>query len=180
MTFTIRESTTGDLSQILALQHQAFGDAEGSEIAKLITDLLVDETAMPFLSLVAETDNKIVGYVLFTHARVITKHILPKAVILAPLAVSPNYQNQGIGVKLIKHGCELLVEQNIEIVLVLGYPAYYSKFGFVPTQLIAPYPIADKNKDAWMIKTLSANISGDIKGKVICAKELDKPQYWQE
>ena len=97
-----------------------------------------------------------------------------------PLAVSKNYQNQGIGKSLIDRGLEVLTNDHVELVFVLGYPQYYSRFGFNPaiSSFQPPYEIKPEQYDAWMVKSLNNQIS--IKGKIICAESLSDPQYWQE
>lgn len=49
---------------------------------------------------------------------------------LAPMAVFPEYQNKGIGTKLVNAGLENLKGLNIPFIIVLGHPNYYPKFGF--------------------------------------------------
>ena len=51
---------------------------------------------------------------------------------LAPMAVLPKYQGQRIGSKLVEAGLEILREQGCSFVIVLGYPEFYPRFGFVP------------------------------------------------
>jgi putative acetyltransferase len=51
---------------------------------------------------------------------------------LAPLAVLPEYQRQGIGSALVKAGLQILHSRCCPFVMVLGHPGYYSRFGFEP------------------------------------------------
>ncbi|MBN2127791.1 MAG: N-acetyltransferase [Candidatus Diapherotrites archaeon] len=176
---TIRESIESDLEQIFFIEYSAF-KKEGKEIAKLVKNLLSDSTAKPALSLIAFEKNLAVGHILFTKAYIMPKKNI-SAMILAPLAVIPKAQKKGIGSKLIKTGLKKLSKSGIELVFVLGHPTYYSRYGFKPAEqfsLKAPYPIAQKNKDAWMVKKLKE--INEISGKVICAKSLKKPKYWKE
>jgi predicted N-acetyltransferase YhbS len=180
MTITIRKSTSDDLSQILALQHQAFGEKEGGEVATLVQDLLRDNTAKPLLSLVAVSKKQIVGYILFTTAHI--DNTDKKAVVLAPLAVNPQKQRQGIGTQLILTGCGILKKLATHLVFVLGHTSYYPKFGFkpaIPLGFDAPYILEPQNQDAWMVKTLTHNAK-NLSGKVKCALTMDKAKYWQE
>jgi putative acetyltransferase len=57
----IRKSTEAERKEILNIHNQAFGKEKGSVIAKLVDDLLNDETAMPILSLVAVENKKLIG-----------------------------------------------------------------------------------------------------------------------
>ena len=102
---------------------------------------------------------------------------------MAPLAVVPEYQKRGIGAKLTEDGLYRIAESGADLVFVLGHPEYYPRFGFQPAGKCgfdAPYPIAEKNSDAWMVKELRPDTIGYFGGKVVCANELNKPEYWRE
>ena len=53
-----------------------------------------------------------------------------EAIVLGPIAIAPEYQNQGYGSKLIKHTLKIIREKNIPFILVVGDENYYSRFGF--------------------------------------------------
>jgi putative acetyltransferase len=52
------------------------------------------------------------------------------AVALAPMAVLPAYQRQGVGSQLIRAGLDLVRGLGEQIIVVVGHPAYYPRFGF--------------------------------------------------
>lgn len=86
-----------------------------------------------WLSLVAESDGQVVGHILFTPARLVLDgggevHGMG----LAPLAVLPEYQGQGVGAALSEGGLEILRQRGCTFVIVLGHPDYYPRFGFRP------------------------------------------------
>ncbi|MBU2623130.1 MAG: N-acetyltransferase, partial [Proteobacteria bacterium] len=85
-----------------------------------------------FISLVAEDGKIIVGHILFTPVVIEESERKLQGMGLAPMAVMPERQRQGIGTKLIKRGLELLKEQGCPFVVVLGHPEYYPRFGFEP------------------------------------------------
>ena len=179
----IRKSTPSDLTKVLQVEQQAFGDDEGPEIVDLVKGLLSDPSAMPLLSLLAEDDQRAVGHILFTNARITDTDHSVSAVILAPLAVAPQAQSRGIGGRLIKEGLKRLSESGIELVFVLGHPEYYPRHGFKPAGELgfeATYPIPDKNADAWMVQELRPGVIGRVRGKVICADVLNQPEHWRE
>ncbi|MBT3058370.1 MAG: N-acetyltransferase [Candidatus Thiodiazotropha sp.] len=179
----IRKSTAADKSEIETVHIQAFGEQEGPEIAKLVNDLFEDETASPLLSLVAVRNSRIVGHVLCTNASITQTDESLSVQLLAPLAVLPEAQNQGIGTRLVREGLSQLSGSGVALVFVLGHPEYYPRFGFSTAGIIgfeAPYPIAEKNTDAWMVVELKQGIIGKVKGKVQCAEALNQPQYWHE
>ena len=103
--------------------------------------------------------------------------------ILAPLAVIPEYQRQGIGGKLIGAGIDIISKTGVGLVFVLGHPGYYPRHGFKPAGVLgfkAPYPIPEKDAGAWMVRELRPDIIGKAEGSVICSKALDRPEYWRE
>ncbi len=115
-------------------------------------------------SVVAELDKGIVGHILFSRMSVETARGAISAAALAPLAVIPQYQRKGIGGRLIRHGLDLLREQGEQIVIVLGHPDYYPRFGFSSEQarlLESPFP-----QDAFMAMELRPGALDGIRGKV--------------
>lgn len=171
-----------DLPTILNILEDAFGK-EDMAIQPLVKDLLVDESAQPTLSLIVEKqDVGPIGHILFSKV-VIKGHEDVKASLLAPLAVVSNHQKTGVGQKLIQEGLKRLKEEGVALVFVLGHIDYYPKVGFVPAGvngLEAPYPIPVEVADAWMVKALSENALGVVRGQVECARALRKEEYWRE
>jgi len=176
----IRETLDSDLNDVLFVEHLAFGNDKEAE---LVRELLYDKSAKPILSLLAYKDCRPVGHILFTTARL---EKTPKAAlmaILAPLAVVPDVQKQGIGGKLIERGLQLLLKSAVELVFVLGHPGYYPRHGFKPAGHLgfeAPYPIPDEHADCWMVQALKPGVIGSVRGRVICADALNKPEHWRE
>jgi putative acetyltransferase len=84
------------------------------------------------LSLVAIEDDQIVGHILFSTGQIQSSQGLIPVVALAPMAVLPEFQNQGIGSQLVREGLEQLRQSGYERVCVLGHPGFYPRFGFVP------------------------------------------------
>ncbi len=178
-TMQIREALESDLADVLAVERAAFGREDES---LLVAKLLKDVSAKPTLSLLAYEEDNAVGHILFTKARLESK-LDVSVYLLAPLAVRPNFQKQGIGEGLIKHSLKSLSDLKVDLVFVLGYPDYYRRHGFEAAGkygLEATYPIPPKNSEAWRVMALSPDILGKFKGKVICADKLNKPEYWRE
>lgn len=104
----IRETATSDFSHIMEVEKLAFGyDKE----AELVAELLADNTTKPIVSLLAFYKDEPIGHILFTRAYFNEHQQQPMMHILAPLAVKPEYQRQGIGGMLIKAGIEKLQEK---------------------------------------------------------------------
>lgn len=179
----IRQSTASDNAIIQTIHVQAFGKDKGPEIADLVDGLLSDETARPLLSLIAFDHNKAVGHILFTKAHLNQTDEAVAIQLLAPLAVLPEAQSDGVGGLLIKEGLRLLKDAGVDLVFVLGHPGYYPKYGFTPAGVLgldAPYPIPEEHAGAWMVQALAEGVIGRVKGQVQCSDVLDQPQHWRE
>ena len=116
------------------------------------------------VSLVAEVRRQIVGHILFTRMSIDTADAAVLAVALAPVAVLPEHQRRNIGGQLNRAGLDALSAQGEQIVLVLGHPDYYPRFGFSAEKarsLESPFPA-----NAFMAIELIPGALGAIRGKV--------------
>ncbi|NDV45568.1 N-acetyltransferase [Paludibacter sp. 221] len=177
----IRETNPNDLNDIMTVVKQGFGyDKE----AELVAGLLTDHTAEPIVSLLAFCNEEAIGHILFTRARFDSEQEQPMMHILAPLAVKPQYQRQGIGGALIKAGIKLLQEKGSHLVFVLGHKEYYPKYGFISGAenlgYPPPYPIPEKYSDYWMVQPISDKGFDAGKGKIKCADVLNQPEHWRD
>jgi len=176
----LREASTSDLNDVLSVESAAFGhDKE----AGLVRELLDDPSAKPVLSLLAFEDDRAVGHVLFTRGGLTNTQDSPSIALLAPLAIVPDYQRQGIGGELVRHGLKLLSKSEVDLVFVLGHPEYYPRHGFEPAGRLgfeAPYPIPDEYANAWMVQALCPGVIDSVRGRVVCADALNRPEHWRE
>ena len=185
-TIQVRSACSDDRDRILAVHLDAFGNEDGPVIVSLLKEMLDDSTAEPIHSFVAEHEGKIVGHVLFTSVTIepsSESNDGPTAQILAPLAVTGEMQGDGIGTQLVKEALLQLAASGVQFVLVLGYPKYYSRFGFVPAGVSgfeAPYPIPEMNADAWMVLELEADAVKSFNGTIKCCEALSHQKYWVE
>ncbi|MFC1630013.1 GNAT family N-acetyltransferase [Patescibacteria group bacterium] len=169
----IRSENPEDYNTIYEINKQAFND----EIeAKLINIIRHSSNFIPNLSLVALKDNKIVGHILFSQARIKNKETERPILILAPIAVLPEFQKQGIGSLLVKRGLEVSQSLNYDIVALIGYPEFFSFFGFVSAksnglEVSLNTAIPD---EAFMVYELKKDILSGVKGVV------EFPSYFEE
>ena len=124
---SIVETGEKDLKDIYAVQEQAFGYEKE---AILTLELLEDKTARPCLSLLAYLEEEPIGHILFTRVYIEDRSNTPLAHILAPLAVKPVFQKQGVGGKLIRSGLEKLKQMDSKIVLYWDIWAITRDTGF--------------------------------------------------
>lgn len=124
----IRQEKETDFAAVKQLLQNAF---EGSEEADLVEQLRADQAFVPELSLVAEINGKITGYILFTRIKIKAENgVTHESLALAPMAVLPELQNSGIGSKLVEAGLQKAKNMGYTSVIVLGHPEYYPRFGF--------------------------------------------------
>jgi putative acetyltransferase len=176
----IQYATDADLEDVLRVEREAFGYVKE---ANLVNDLLGDPSAQPLYSLLAYEGDKAVGHILFTAATIDGFTGDVSVSLLAPLAVIPEFQKQGVGGQLIKRGLELLADAGVDLVFVLGHPEYYPRYGFKPAGVLgldAPYPIPEEHAGAWMVQALRPGVIGSVSGTVRCADMLDRPEHWRE
>jgi len=124
----IRDELSSDIEKIWEINTDAF---ETEAEANLVTALR--NSGCPYLSLVAETENEVVGHILFTAVELSGNENKLKIMGLAPMAVFSKYQNKGVGSKLVQAGLEHCQLLGYDAVVVLGHPDYYPKFGFAPS-----------------------------------------------
>jgi putative acetyltransferase len=121
----IRAELADDAAAIRGVLISAFpGPAE----ADLVERLRADRELV--LSLVAELEGTVCGYVAFPRLVVESAGEGVDSAGLAPLAVSPQSHRRGVGSLLVREGLRLLDAQGLSLVFVLGDPAYYARFGF--------------------------------------------------
>jgi putative acetyltransferase len=161
----IRHETTSDIAAIHDVNKKAFGGREAE--AGLVNALRKSDNFIPELSLVTEVNGQILGHILFSRIHIETENGQLPALALAPMAVLPKHQKQGMGSMLVRQGLEECKRLGQKIVIVLGHPTYYPRFGF-SAQLAKPLecPYGDGG-DAWMVLELSAGVLQRVRGKVV-------------
>jgi putative acetyltransferase len=124
MKIIIRPELPKDYAAVETILVAAFQTDAESKVVNAIR-----ENGNATISLVAVVDENVVGHILFSPAH--THPPTPeKGLGLAPLAVMPAHQNQGIGSQLIRAGLEQCRELGYDYAVVLGGANYYMRFGF--------------------------------------------------
>ncbi len=168
---SIRESVQSDLAAIEALYPEAFPD---EDLLPLVRDLL-NESA-PVVSLVATINSDVAGHVAFTYCSISGQD--SGAALLGPLAVSPPLQGQGIGSALVYAGLQRMQVARVDLVLVLGDPEYYKRFGFMPDSSVEPpYPLPREWQDAWQSLGAPGQTS-PVSGKLVLPELWRDPALW--
>lgn len=163
----IREESKTDHEAISKVLREAF---DGEDEVKLVNAIRESQGFIPELSLVAlHNRSEPVGYILYSEIDIHTEKGSVPSLALAPVAVVPKLQNEGIGSMLIKDGMMRATSLGYRHVVVLGHNEYYPKFGFVPASeknITGPLHAGD----SFMVRELKKDALKDVNGEVVYPK----------
>lgn len=156
---SIRSETAADHEAIRTVNRLAFEqDGEGALVDALRAG------GFATLSLVAEINSEIIGHILFSKMHIVSGDEQIEALALAPMAVAPQHQRQGIGLQLVRAALEQCRKAGHRLVLVVGHPDYYPRFGFsaaLAEAMESPYA-----GEAFMALELVPGALKDVRGEV--------------
>jgi len=118
------------------------------------------------LSAVAEVKGQIVGHVAYSPVKLGDDRSRFDALALAPMAVQPEWQRRGIGTVLLRWSLDGCRRRGHRLVIVVGHPQYYPRFGFVratPLGLRCPFEVPN---EAFMLLELQPGALAGRKGIV--------------
>ena len=116
------------------------------------------------LDFVAINNSNIIGNIVYVKAKVINNDMEYNVLTFGPISVLPEYQNNGIGSKLINHTVKLSKEMGYKGIIIYGDPEYYKRFGFKESK---QYKITNKDKKypaALLVLELYPNALNGIEG----------------
>ena len=160
---TIRPEQPADHQQVFQVNQLAFG-RPGE--AKLVEALRASPVFIPELSLVALEDHIVVGHILFSRIAVRSGSTASEALALAPLAVLPARQRGGIGSSLVRRGLADARALGHGVVIVVGHPEYYPRFGFVAGEPLGIRPPFEVSAGAFMVLELRPGALVGVRGEV--------------
>jgi putative acetyltransferase len=167
---TIRPEQLDDITAVRAINEAAFGDTAEATIVDSLRNACPDA-----VSLVAVENNRILGHILFSPIYVSGEHVVPPGMGLAPMAVLPERQRQGIGSMLVQAGIDVMRKRNCPFIIVLGHPKYYPRFGFVPASQHGLTCQWDGIPDeAFMVLILDEAAMEGVSGKARYRDEFDQ------
>lgn len=156
----VRPEEPADAIAIRAVNEAAF---ETSEEADIVDALRKDSESL--ISLVADSGGEIVGHILFSPVT-LAGNLNVFLMGLGPMAVSPNYQRQGTGSALVREGLDRCRSMGCSAVVVLGYPEYYPRFGFVPASRYGISSEYDVPDEVFMLIELQPGSLQGVTGRV--------------
>jgi len=165
----VRAETPVDHAAVRRVNQLAFGTDNEANLVDALR-----EHANSYLSLVAIQDAQTVGHIFFSPVTIESETSTFTAMGLAPMAVLPEYQKQGIGSALVEYGFRECRRIGHDIVVVVGHPEYYPRFGFTPARakgLRCEYDVPD---EAFMVAELSPGALNGRQGLVRYHPEFKK------
>jgi putative acetyltransferase len=161
----VRDEDEGDRTAVHALNASAFETRAEADLVDALR-----EHMRPVVSLVAEAADAVVGHIMFSPVSLAGYPNL-KIMGLAPMAVTPRYQRQGIGSALVHAGLDRCRQLGVGAIVVLGHPEYYPRFGFSTAKQFSLRCAYNAPEEAFMVLELQpgylANTSGMIQYHVI-------------
>jgi putative acetyltransferase len=165
----VRTETIKDHESIRRVNELAFGRQNEADLVDALR-----ANACAYVSLVAVVDEQVVGHIFFSPVSIKSETNDFTAMGLAPMAVLPSYQNQGIGSQLVREGLKECQRLGENIVAVLGHPNYYPRFGFVPASLKGLRSEYDVPNEVFMVAELDEDALDGRRGLVRYHPEFSK------
>jgi putative acetyltransferase len=162
-----RQPRCDELAAALAIQRAAFGRADEAALVDRLRQSGDDPCEW-----LADVDGQVVGHVMYSRVRI--EHGDGGCALgLAPLAVLPTWQRRGIGGALVRHSLDALRRAGkARCVVVLGDPAYYTRFGFAPAAQVGLHDVYGGG-GSFMALALHAGGCAGCHGRVDYAPAFD-------
>ena len=157
----IRLEQESDRQQIRTINTSAFDTSAEANLVDILR-----RSDVPLISLVAEENGQLIGHILFSPVSLQGQTPATAIAGLGPMAVLPNWQGQGVGSRLVSAGLKYCAEAGYDVVVVLGHPDYYPRFGFVPASrfnIKSEYEVPD---EVFMLKELKPSALTGIEGVI--------------
>jgi putative acetyltransferase len=164
----IRDETARDAGQVRMINIAAFEQPDEADLVDAL------RAGCPeVVSLVAELDGRVVGHILFSPVTLPAGERTLQGMGLAPMAVLPEHQRDGIGARLVEDGLARLEQSGCPFVIVLGHPGYYPRFGFERAsthRISCQWPVPD---EAFMVRILDPAVMAGVAGVARYRPEFD-------
>jgi putative acetyltransferase len=165
----VRPEAPGDHDAIRRVHELAF--APSTVEPRLVDALRAAGDLVPELCLVAVDGDEVTGHIAFSRGRLESGH---EVISLAPMAVLPDRQREGIGSALVRESLERAAGTDFPLAVVLGHPEYYPRFGFEPAARIGVLDPYGAPPEAWMAYRLPAYVP-EARGLMSYAEAFSLP-----
>jgi len=178
METTLRLEEEKDFSIVENLTREAFWNVHcpGADEHLLVHNLRKTGVFIKDLDFVAVNNGKITGNIMYAESTIKNNDSEYTVLTFGPVSVLPEYQNKGIGGKLINHTIKISKEMGYKAIIIYGDPEYYKRFGFKESK---EYNITNRDKKfpaALLVLELYPNALNEIEGVFDEGKayEIDK------
>jgi len=174
MKVNIRQERKEDHQTVHDLVERAFRNEEVSDHTEqfLVNNLRKSDAFIPQLSLVATSDDKVIGHILLTKIKIKGKHGNCDALALAPVSVLPEYHKMGIGSNLIHEAHRIAKKMGFKSVILLGHESYYPRFGYKKTSTFGITLPFEAPEEICMALELVPDALHNVSGVVVYPKEF--------
>ncbi|MBL4934226.1 N-acetyltransferase [Clostridium sp. YIM B02515] len=131
----------------------------------LVHKLRQDKDYLPELSRIAVKDGEVIGFIMYSKARVVDGINTHEIVTFGPLCVEPKWQGCGVGELLLRETMSIAADKGYKGIVIFGEPDYYPLIGFKTCDNFNITTADGKNFDAFMGIELAEGSMKDIKGK---------------
>jgi putative acetyltransferase len=156
----IRPERAADIPGVRAVNLVSFDTSTEADLVDVLR-----EQVEPIISLVADDGGTIAGHILFTPVTLLP-HPEVKLMGLAPMAVVPASQRQGVGSALVREGLERCRRLGFDAVVVLGHADYYPRFAFAPGSRVGVRCEYDVPDEVFMVLELRHGVLRNKSGTV--------------
>lgn len=168
MDISIRLEQEKDFSDVENITREAFWDVyrPGCNEHLIVHKIRKVPAFVKELSYVACENDKVVGNIIYSRAKVINEERKEFEVLcMGPIGVLPSYQNKGVGSLLMNYTILKAKEQGFKAIFIFGNPSYYRRFGFVNAEKYGIQTSSGENFDAFMALELFNGALNGITGK---------------
>lgn len=168
MNLSIRLERPEDYQEVEILTREAFWGFTRPTCDEhyLVHLLRGSDVFIPELDFVAESDNKIIGNVMYSKAKVVEDNGNEHEIItFGPLSVLPSYWHRGVGSALMAHSIAEAKRLGYTGIVLHGHPDYYPRFGFTNAKEYGITSHDGQNYDALMAMPLYKGAFDPMSGK---------------
>lgn len=162
-----RMETEDDWYKVELMTQHAFWNNHhlGCDEHYLVHKMRQDKDFLPELSRIAVKDGEIIGYIMYSKAKVVDGEDTHEVVTFGPLCVEPKWQGCGVGELLLRETMDIAKNKGYKGIIIFGEPDYYPRIGFKTCDNFNITSAEGRNFDAFMgIELWEGSMKG-IKGK---------------
>ncbi|TDC37631.1 N-acetyltransferase [Micromonospora sp. KC213] len=162
-TLRLRPEDPADTFAVRRVLTAAFARPDGTTPGEvtLVEELRGSAAWIPELAMVAEYGGEVVGYALLSRVHVASDAVRWPALVLGPVGVAPHRQRVGHGAAVVQAALDAATELGERLVVVLGDPAYYRRFGFGPADRLGLTSPWSGLGEPWQALVLPPDVSGE-------------------